>query len=128
MIGKVCLKHSLLRFSIDSTASKFESWRPKDFVLEVIEAGLPFYSIRRKIAGYIKHFDSSDDPSLLVVCENSYLERQVQRLAARLLDRNDSGLKVYTTTVKALLGAKNRKTAVWSDVTEPEGLLALEGI
>jgi len=102
-----------------------------EFFLEYIEKELPYFTVRRRIRRYFTHYDEERDntqgdyPIVLLVGEGSYLERQVQRMAARLIDRNDSDLKVYTTTTKALLGSKSRKTAVWSDVMEPEGLVSL---
>ena len=100
-----------------------------EFFLEYIEKDLPYFTVRRRIRRYFNHseedWDDSqgDYPIMLLVCESSYLERQVQRMADRLIERNDSDLKVYTTTTKALLEQKNRKTAVWSDVLEPEILV-----
>lgn len=105
-----------------------------EFFLEFIEKDLPYFTVRRRIRRYFTHYEEEwdntqgDYPVILLVCENTYLERQVQRLAARLIDRTDSELKVYTTTTKALLGSPTRKTALWSDVTEPESLLVLSEI
>jgi hypothetical protein len=100
----------------------------RQFVLEVIEVNTPIYTIRRRINRFIDGAPSSFDPDLILfVCENSYLERQVQRLVSRLINRTelDDEIKIYATTAKALFGVQNWKTAIWSDVTQPDELFSL---
>ena len=105
-----------------------------EYMLELIGQDLPWFTVRRHIKRYLRHFGDGDwdetqgdYPALLLVCENTLMERQIQRLAVRLLNQAEieEELKVYTTTTKALLEQKSRKTAAWSDVLEPEDLLTL---
>jgi hypothetical protein len=102
-----------------------------EFMLESIGKDLPYFTVRRRIRRYFSHYEDDwdnsqgDYPNVLLVCESSYFERQVQSMAARLIEKNDSDLKVYTTTTKALLEAKSLKTPMWSAVTEPEDLVSL---
>lgn len=102
------------------------------YLLELIETLTPFYMVRRRLLRYISHFDSGDwdesgteYPAILLICEDSRLERRVQRLVTRLLDQADiDELKIYTTTTRALLGS-NLGSEIWTDIDSPEKLSSL---
>ena len=65
-------------------------------------------------------------PRILLVCDNTGLEQEIQRYIARTLDRKGIiGLDYYTTTLRALLASNSRSKAIWSNVLEPEKLISL---
>jgi hypothetical protein len=103
-------------------------------MLELLEKDLPWFTVRQRIRRYFRHFEDDWDstqgsyPTLLLVCEDTILQRQVQRWAARLFDRNDSEFKVYTTTTKAMMDSSKRKDNIWSDVVEPDDLASLDKV
>jgi len=103
-------------------------------MLDLLESNKPADQIRQRATRFINDYKTNSDwgsnyPRILLVCDNVGLERDIQRLIARTLDyRGAVKPQYYTTTLRALYGSHNTKTAVWSDVSKPEELLALESI
>ncbi|MGH7157269.1 MAG: replication-relaxation family protein [Candidatus Saccharimonadales bacterium] len=100
-----------------------------DFFLDIIETDTRPVVIRNKLSGYSSHCDegtweettNEDYPRLLLVCATPSIERGLQRRAPRLL--NNQEISTYTTSFKALLGARSAKDKIWTDVDEPEELI-----
>ena len=94
----------------------------KPYFVEQIPATTTFARLRYKIGQYIKHFNSGiwnksglDYPTILLISESSYMERQIQGLIKRQLRKYAvDNLIFMTTTVKALFGAESRRAAVWT--------------
>jgi hypothetical protein len=89
------------------------------------------FIIKKRIAVYLEHFESGDweteaetiYPAILIACPDSRLEERLQTHIAKVLYNSGiDELKIYTTTVKALVGSD---ALIWSNVTEPEKLLSL---
>lgn len=103
------------------------------YMLELIEITMSYNFTRNRINRYIKHFKSDDwekagpkYPTILLICENSLLERRIQRMTPKLLDQADAdGLKVLTTTTKALIASGAGNNPIWSSVSDPEELVSL---
>jgi hypothetical protein len=107
------------------------------YMLEWMPASTIYPAIRSRVGYLIDHYMSDewgeaweDYPTILFVCETPYLERQVLRLAARLLRKEqneedfDDNLFFRTTTMKALLNAKTGDE-VWTKVLQPEAPVSL---
>lgn len=98
----------------------------KEYFLELIEADIPNFTVRRKLQSYTEHYDEDAwpeeaYPALLLICETARQERQLQRLTNKQLAASDAeDIETFTTTLKALLGAPEAKTTIWSDVSDPE--------
>jgi hypothetical protein len=104
------------------------------FMLDILGNDIPWFTLQRRVRRYFRHYgedwsisSQGDYHILLLVCEDTYLEQQVRRMTDRLINKADfyEDLRAYTTTMKALLDAKSLKTAIWSDVTEPEDVVSL---
>jgi len=104
----------------------------KQYMLEILEDTPRFSKNRSRIFRYIVHYKDKDSteqkgyPTILLVCENSYLERRVQRQTARTMDQEEIiGLTINTTTTKALMASNSPKDIIWSDVNDPDELISL---
>jgi hypothetical protein len=105
----------------------------EEYMLDVYDNKMPFFVIRQRINSYIKHIDSgdwesptdADYPTLLIVCENVSLERQIQKFTAKRLGFTDSILQVFTTTLKTLLDSGSQEDEIWTNVNESDKTLSL---
>lgn len=106
---------------------------PNEYLLDIFTDTQTFV-IKKRIKLYIEHYDSgeweaeseTDYPAILVVCPSARVEKQIQEHAATILDNAGiDELQIYTTTIKALLGARGSEVSIWSSVYEPERLLHL---
>jgi hypothetical protein len=102
-------------------------------VLDLIESNKPADQIRQKVVRYIAHYEAvaagDDYPRVLLVCDNSGLERELQRILARTLDyRGMMNLRYYTTTLRALYGLYEASAPIWTNVQKPDESIALASI
>ena len=98
------------------------------YLLEIVEAGLPTWQLRRRLW---KHADYADDqwdessygayPNLLLVAVN---DRTEQRLL-QIIDNVYADFDIYTTTTERLLNAKASNKAIWQTETEMDEYIAL---
>jgi Replication-relaxation len=94
----------------------------KTYFVEQIPDATTYAGLRGKIGQYVKHFNSGawnksglNYPTILLISETAYVERQIQGLIKRQLRKYAiDNLAFMTTTVKALFGAERRKAAVWT--------------
>lgn len=111
--------------------------RDTAYMLDWLPATTTYTAIRSRLSYLIEHYKSdewgeswTDYPTILLVCGNPYLERQAQRLAARLLRNEqddesfDNNLAFRTTTIKAFINSLTNDP-IWTDVLEPESPTAL---
>lgn len=100
-------------------------------MLDLLESNKPADQIRQRATRFINDYQTNSDwgsnyPRILLICDNVGLERDMQRLITRTLNyKGTVKPQYYTTTLRALFGSHNAKTAIWSDVLEPEKLIAL---
>jgi len=102
-----------------------------DSMFDLLESNKAADYNRQKTLRYIYHYETTSDwgsdyPRILLVCDNAGLERDIQQTIARTMNfRGNTKPQYYTTTLKALYGARNTKDPIWSNVLEPEMLLSL---
>jgi len=101
-----------------------------DCMFELIESSTPLSRLRPRVTRYMNHHETSDwdgdYPRILLVCDNTGLEQELQRYIARSLDRKGMiELDYYTTTIRALLASNSRNQTIWSNVLKPEKLVSL---
>lgn len=103
-----------------------------DCMFDLLESNKPIDQMRQRATRYIYHYETNDDwdgsyPRILLICDNVGLERDIQRIVARTLDRSGkTEPEYYTTTLKALYSARNSNTPVWTNPVEPEILMSLD--
>ena len=95
--------------------------KKQEYILEIIEPNLAYYQLRAKIQKHIKNSDSQiwnrlDYPTLLFVCPNSAIERRVRIIANKSFGNYDSVIKLYITTIKAILAIHNKTDSIWSNI------------
>jgi len=102
----------------------------QDYMLEMLDSTTSLARLRQKATRFMYHSQTGNwpenYPDILLVCDNAGLERELQNFVARTL--NYRGLvkpQYYTTTLRALYGARKANDAIWSNVLEPEKLLPL---
>jgi hypothetical protein len=105
-----------------------------DCIVELMSKDKPYFVLRRRINQYLKQFASgswqsktgTDFPILILMTDSPNLERRLQKSVAYSLNSRDiKGLRVYTTTIKAILSVAQPKDKVFSDVLKPQVLAAL---
>jgi hypothetical protein len=99
------------------------------YFLELYEASIPSFVIDRRIRKLIDYYQDeiwqdkgSPFPAILCVAENSSIEKRLIKQIQRALYKTEAEMPLYTTSLKAIL---NKDRAIWSDVTEPDKLVAL---
>lgn len=98
-----------------------------DYLLEFFTDNR-YFLMKKCLDQYIEHYESGDweaeneapYPGLLFVCPDSRAETKLLTYAQRLLDNAGvDGLKIFTTTAKALL-APDSTVQIWSVPTEDD--------
>ena len=109
--------------------------KPYRYFLDLIPDGEPRYKIDTKIADYDEFFDEEDDywgttknplPVMLLLCESGSFERRLQKQVVRqqhALDSNE--LEYLTSTLVALKNARAEEKDIWSNIEDPDELVAL---
>ena len=107
-----------------------------EYILDLF-SDVPAFVIKKRLEAYIEHYDSGEwkdpksssdikHPTILIVCPDSRIEKQIQDYANRVLDSMGiDELHIYTTSLRALLSVKELEPAMWSDIYKPEKLLSL---
>lgn len=78
----------------------------KHFFLEYLQSSKPFFTISRRLKQYVKYADSgdweagtnSDFPKILLVCDESSLQRRLLKKASSILEDADDELEFYIAT------------------------------
>lgn len=101
-----------------------------DCMVDLIESNKPSNQIRQLVNRFVYHYENStwdgDYPHILLICDNSGLEQDVKNMLSRALGYNGMDKPIlYTTTLKAILGAKNSKSTIWQSVLDEEERVAL---
>lgn len=100
------------------------------YMLELMESNMSLARLRQRVNRFIFHSQTGNwvgnYPIVLLICDNVSLERELQNYIARTLNyRGLAKPQYYTTTLRALYGARKADDAIWSNVLEPENLQAL---
>lgn len=106
------------------------------YLLEWLPASTTYPAMRGRLSQLIDHFESEtwnksglNYPTILFVCDNPYLERQVQRIAKRSVYKAEEvdfdDMPMRTTTIKALVSSESKDELIWSDVEDQEDPIAL---
>jgi len=110
--------------------------QPKRYFLDIIPEGTPRYVVDKLVSDYNNFFSDggwadtgSDFPALLVLTDSGSFEKRLQR---QIRKRQDSiemdDPHFYTSTLSALKNAHIKDDVTWSDVTEPDKLLAFDAL
>ena len=96
----------------------------KPYFMVQMSATSTYSGLRGRIGQLVKHFDSDDwdasgleHPTIVLVSDSPYLERQLQGLIKGQLRKHDldgDDMRFLTTTLKALFGTKSRRAAVYT--------------
>ncbi len=105
----------------------------QEYFLDNLETGAQFFLIKRKLAGYIEHYESEawqhesdkDYPSVLLVCSTPSMEASLHKHIPKLLHASGAEIDFYTTSAKALFGLADKDDKIWSPIDDPEELVAL---
>lgn len=109
----------------------------KSYMLEWLPASTDYPVIRGRLNRLVDHYHSgnwkaagTNYPTILFVCANGNIQRQVQKIAKRSIQRDEdidfNDMPVYTSTIKALLGSANKDIPIWSNVEDPDDLITLQ--
>jgi hypothetical protein len=105
------------------------------YLLDYTEANTPSFVIDRWARGLINHWqdgawqaEGDPYPPILCICENVSLEKRLRKRVAAVLNRDDTTMLFYTTTMPALLASTRQDDAIWSSVTEPDALYSLDNL
>lgn len=80
--------------------------RQKDFFLEYLQSGKPFFATMKRLKEYIEYADSgeweagteSSFPAILLVCDSPVLQERLQKRGLFVLDEADDDLKLYMSS------------------------------
>ncbi len=97
----------------------------KDFFLEYLQTGQPFFTTLRKLKQYVDYADGgdweagteSDFPKVLLVCDNASLQKRLIKKAPHILEDADDDLQFFVTTQDNL--------DMWHDLADPDETLPL---
>lgn len=106
---------------------------PDCFLEFMISNDVPFFAHARRIASYVRHFNSgswqtatgTEYPRLLLVCDTPDLERRVKKATIKSLSTLPYPFQAYTTTAKALFNSMSAKETIWTDVLSDDQPVAL---
>ena len=110
--------------------------QPKRFFLDIVPDSLPPKPFFQRLTNYAGFFDEggwgvtgSELPILLLVGETGTTERRLQRTARAAIYKAeiDEELTVYTSTFGAIENMEGMG-AIWTNLDEPDELLALENL
>ena len=109
--------HPQLSFSLEKQTGKEESVTTRSFLLEIFDATLPRYRVKKRLSNYVEYLDSGDWecdtvdelPIILLVCPRTsdliYAKRRTRGLIANTWEYDDEGRKnihIQFSTVEEL--------------------------
>lgn len=108
--------------------------QPHRFFLDIV----PDRQSRRVLEGRLLHYseffdsggwDETDSPLpvILIVVEWGPSERSIQRFVRRVIEKADIGLKIYTSTAKAIQSTYDN-LAIWNDAQDADDSVSLMDI
>jgi len=97
----------------------------KDFFLEYLQSSKPFFTALRRLKQYVDYAESgeweagteSDFPKILLVCDNTSLQKRLIKKAPRILEDADDEFRFFITS-------QDRINA-WLSFVEPDDELSL---
>ena len=100
----------------------------KDYFLEYLQSGKPFFTVIQRLKQYIEYADSgeweaetdSKFPTILLVCDKPSLQNRLLKKAAPTLDDADDEIKFYATI--------HVSSDIWFNLVEPDEPLSLSSI
>lgn len=105
----------------------------KRFFLEYVPADTPTIAIDRRLRHLIAYYENDGwnvsgmpFPAILCVCENGATERRVTSQIRRALDRVDTDMLFYTTTLGAALSLESSSGMIWTTPDDSEELRSLD--
>ena len=107
--------------------------KPKRYLIDCIYTDMPGYAIKGKLNRIIEFFEEggweptkSKLPIVIFLCDKAKTEQRVRYLITNYLENFEvDNITVYTSTILAISNATLDNLTVWSDVTEPDELMAL---
>lgn len=112
-----------------------EDGNTKRFFVEYLPARTHTRKIVGRLQQYVKYFESeawdvtnTPPPTILYVCADTMAERGLRRYIARTTNNTEAELNFYTTTENALLHLEPEQAAIWTDIDDPDELLALSDL
>jgi len=102
------------------------------YFVELFMGDMQPFVIDRRLRQFITYYEDDEwaitetpFPAILCVCENGRVEQRLRKQIARALNRSDTDMHFYTTTLPAIRGLHKGQDAIWSAIDEPEKLLTL---
>lgn len=105
----------------------------KRFFLEYVPADTPSIAIDRRLRQLIAYYENDSwnvsgmpFPAILCICENGATERRVTGQIRRALNRADTDMLFYTTTLNAALNIQSSSGIIWTNPDDPDELHSLD--
>lgn len=106
------------------------------YMLEWLPPSTNYPAIRGRLNRLIAHYKNGNwkavdpqYPTILFVCDNSYIERQTLKIAKRSIQKAEDidfdDMPMRTTTTKALFASPSKDVPIWSDIEDPEELVTM---
>ena len=100
----------------------------KHFFLEYLQSSKPFFTISRRLKQYVEYADigeweagtNSDFPKILLVCDESSLQKRLLKRASSILEDADDELEFYIATYSS--------PNEWQGLSGPDGIFPLSQI
>lgn len=107
----------------------------KRFFLDYVPADTPTFAIDRRLRQLIAYYENDGwnvsgmpFPAILYVCENGATERRVTIQIRRALNRVDTDMLFYTTTLSASLSIQSNNGMIWTSPDDPDELQSLDSL
>lgn len=102
------------------------------YFVELFMGDMQPFVIDRRLRQFIAYYEDDEwaitetpFPAILCICENGRVEQRLRKHVTRALNRSDTDMHFYTTTLPAILGLRKGQDAIWSAIDDPEKLLTL---
>lgn len=102
------------------------------YFLELFMEDMQPFVIDRRLRQFITYYEDDEwaitetpFPAILCICENGRVEQRLRKQIIRALNRSDTDIHFYTTTLPAMFGLRKGEDSIWSATDEPEKLLTL---
>jgi hypothetical protein len=102
----------------------------QDCMVELLESTTSLDRAKQRLNRYFAHYEleswgDTPYPRLLLVCDNTGLQRELQRYMTRTLLNRGANISCYISTLYAVLGAQGPATPIWVDVSQPDELVSI---
>ena len=108
----------------------------QDIFLDILDYE-QFFKTKERLTKYLESYETGDwenetgrpFPVLLFVCTDTRIEKRFQKYVNNLLDGNGiDEIRIYTTTLKALLRLDKQNSEIWTNVLELEKIIGLDNL